>query len=158
MQQLKTAAALFCTACICAELVGQLLGDARGRQCIKAAAGLYIVTALFHALPGIGAGALDLALPQVQAERFGSASEAILLQAGQDLAEDLEARLAAETGLAVELRVTLAQSEAGVYAAGVEAALPAGAGEAERAAAGRVLGAALGIEPEAIAWAQGEGG
>ena len=60
MQQLKTAVAVFCTACICAELVGQLLGDVRGRQCIKAAAGLYILVALFHALPLLPDGGLDL--------------------------------------------------------------------------------------------------
>ena len=53
MEQLKAAAAVFCTACICAELVGQLLGDTRGRRCIKGAAGLYILLALFHALPAL---------------------------------------------------------------------------------------------------------
>ena len=56
MEEIKTAVAVFCTACICAELVGRLLGDVRGRQCIKAAAGLYILAALFQALPGLRAG------------------------------------------------------------------------------------------------------
>ena len=105
MQQLKTAVAVFCTACICAELVGRLLGDVRGRQCIKAAAGLYILVALFHALPGIRAGAADLVLPQVTASSYGTAEEAILRQAERDLSADLARQLAGQEGLDVRVQV-----------------------------------------------------
>ena len=158
MQQLKTAAAIFCTACICAELVGQLLGDVRGRQCIKAAAGLYILVTLFHALPGIRDGAAGLALPAVEAEQFGTAESAILRQAERDLAEKLESQIESAAGLAVELTVTLAESDEGVYAARVEIRLPAGAGPAQRTAAEQLLCEALGAGPEAIVWAEEEGG
>ena len=166
MQQLKTAAAIFCTACICAELVGQLLGDVRGRQCIKAAAGLYILVTLFHALPGIRDGAAGLALPAVaglalpavEAEQFGTAESAILRQAERDLAEKLEEQIELAAGLAVELTVTLAESDEGVYAARVEVRLPAGAGPAQRTAAEQLLCEALGAGPEAIVWAEEEGG
>ena len=147
MQQLKTAAAVFCTACICAELVGQLLGDVRGRQCIKAAAGLYILVTLFHALPGIRDGAAGLALPAVEAE-----------QAERDLAETLEEQIELAAGLAAKLTVTLAESDEGVYAARVEIRLPAGAGPAQRTAAEQLLCEALGAGPEAIVWAEEEGG
>lgn len=158
MQQLKTAVAVFCTACICAELVGQLLGDVRGRQCIKAAAGLYILVALFHALPGIRAGAADFALPAVEAERFGTAEEAILRQAEQELAARLEAQILEQTGLAAELAVTLARTGEGVGAAGVEVRLPTGAAASEREAVQSLLCASLAIGPESIVWTEAEQG
>ena len=118
--------AVFCTACICAELVGQLLGDVRGRQCIKAAAGLYILVALFHALPGIRAGVDGFAPPAAQAASFGTAEETILRQARQDLAARLEAQIRDQTGLEAELAVALARTEEGVCATGVEVRLPEG--------------------------------
>lgn len=158
MQQLKTAVAVFCTACICAELVGRLLGDARGRQCIKAAAGLYILVALFHALSGFHAGAAGFALPAVEAESFGTAGEAILRQAEQELAARLEAQILDQTGLAAELAVTLARTGEGVGAAGVDVRLPAGAAASGREAVQSLLCEALAIGPEAIVWTEAEQG
>ena len=173
MQQLKTAVAVFCTACICAELVGQLLGDVRGRQCIKAAAGLYILVALFHALPGIRAGAAGFALPTVEAENFGTAGDAILRQAERELDGALEEQILGQTGLAAELAVTLEQCEEGTGAAGValdclppgrfgaagvDVRLPAGAEASGREAVQSLLCEALGIGPEAIVWTEAEQG
>lgn len=158
MQQLKTAVAVFCTACICAELVGQLLGDVRGRQCIKAAAGLYILVALFHALPGIRAGAAGFALPAVEAENFGTAGDAILRQAERELDGTLEEQILEQTGLAAELAVTLEQTEEGTGAAGVDVRLPAGAEASGREAVQSLLCEALGIGPEAIVWTEAEQG
>ena len=158
MQQLKTAVAVFCTACICAELVGQLLGDVRGRQCIKAAAGLYILVALFHALPGIRAGATGFALPTVEAENFGTAGDAILRQAERELDGALEEQILEQTGLAAELAVTLEQTEDGTGAARVDVRLPAGAEASGREAVQSLLCEALGIGPEAIVWTEAEQG
>ena len=43
MQPLERAVAIFCIACICAELTTQLAGSTWARRCIKAVAGLYIL-------------------------------------------------------------------------------------------------------------------
>ena len=157
MERLKTVVAVFCTACICAELVGRLLGDVHGRQCIKTAAGLYIVASLFHALPGAAAGAADFVLPQAEPAQFGTAGEAILRQAGQDLAGRLAAQIAEETGLAVQLSVTLEQTDTGVRAARLAVALPAACTPQQQAAAQALLCEALGIDAPAIAWSREEG-
>ena len=45
MQALERAAAVFCTACICAELAARFVGPGWGQKCIKAVAGLYILVA-----------------------------------------------------------------------------------------------------------------
>ena len=42
MQALERAAAVFCTACICAELLSRFVGQGWGQKCIKAVAGLYL--------------------------------------------------------------------------------------------------------------------
>ncbi len=46
MQPLERAVAIFCIACICAELTTQLAGSTWARRCIKAVAGLYILECL----------------------------------------------------------------------------------------------------------------
>ena len=51
MQALERAAAVFCTACICAELAARFVGPGWGQKCIKAVAGLYILVAFADALP-----------------------------------------------------------------------------------------------------------
>ena len=150
--------AVFCTACICAELVGQLLGDVRGRQCIKAAAGLYILVALFHALPSIRAGVDGFAPPAAQAASFGTAEETILRQARQDLAARLEAQIRDQTGLEAELAVALARTEEGVCATGVEVRLPADARASGREVVRDLLCEALSIGPETIVWTEEEQG
>ena len=48
MQTLKSAAVVFCTACICAELLARLTGNSWARRCIKAVAGLYILVVLLQ--------------------------------------------------------------------------------------------------------------
>lgn len=52
MQALERAAAVFCTACICAELLSRFVGQGWGQKCIKAVAGLYILVVFADALPG----------------------------------------------------------------------------------------------------------
>ena len=51
MQTLKSAAVVFCTACICAELLARLTGNSWARRCIKAVAGLYILVVLLQVIP-----------------------------------------------------------------------------------------------------------
>ena len=159
MQQLKTAVAVFCTACICAELVGRLLGDVWGRQCIKAAAGLYILVALFHALPSIRAGVSSFTPPDVPAASFGTMEDVVLQQAQRSLADRLEAQIAEETGLAVTLDIVLAYTQTGVQVVRAEVSAPAGTTQQDRTAVQELLCNTLETGAEAIAWTgQAEGG
>lgn len=124
MQQIKTAVTVFCIACISAELVAQLVGDTRGKQCIKAAAGLYILIAISNALPLLRAQSLDLALPQSQQADFGSAEDLIVQEAQQKLENQLEAQILAQTGWPASLQLTLAQTGQGVEAVEAQVSLP----------------------------------
>ena len=51
MQVFQRAAAVFCMACIGAELVGLFAGQSWAGRCIKAVAGLYILAVLLAELP-----------------------------------------------------------------------------------------------------------
>ena len=51
MQTLKSAAVVFCTACICAELLARLTGNSWAQRCIKAVAGLYILVVFARTVP-----------------------------------------------------------------------------------------------------------
>lgn len=51
MQAFQRAAAVFCMACIGAELVSFFAGQSWAGRCIKAAAGLYILAVLLAQLP-----------------------------------------------------------------------------------------------------------
>ena len=51
MQALERAAAVFCTACICAELLSRFVGQGWGQKCIKAVAGLYILVMFARTVP-----------------------------------------------------------------------------------------------------------
>lgn len=159
MQQLKTAVAVFCIACVCAELVGQLLGDAWGRQCIKAAAGLYILVAFFHALPEIQAGILPFEVPDLPAASFGSAEDAILLQAQSNLSARLEEQITRETGLSVSVDVTLEESQSGVQAVEVQLSPSSETSEQQRSTVENLLCKALYLDINFIHWTgQAEGG
>lgn len=157
MQQLKTAVALFCTACICAELVGRLLGDVGGRQCIKAAASLYILVTLFHALPGIRAGLVSFTPPDVQASNFGSMTDTVLQQAQLRLAQQLESEIFDETNLSVDLSVLLKTSPTGVQAVQVNVYVPDNCSVQDQDSIQKLLSSTL--QTDAIVWIeQAEGG
>ena len=92
MQPLERAVAIFCIACICAELTTQLAGSTWARRCIKAVAGLYILVVFARALPKAGAQLQAFSLPQAQPAFFGTLDDLIASEA---------ARLAEEAGEAV---------------------------------------------------------
>ena len=77
MQALKTATAIFCTACICAELLAQLTGNGWARRCIKAVAGLYILVVLLHTFPQLTAEVRGFSAPQTPPAAMGTLEEAI---------------------------------------------------------------------------------
>ena len=90
MQALERAAAVFCTACICAELLSRFVGQGWGQKCIKAVAGLYILVVFADALPGAKAQFAALELPHVSAVSVGSLEDAVLAQTAEELSRTLE--------------------------------------------------------------------
>jgi hypothetical protein len=122
MKDLKAAVAVFCTACICAEVLIQLTQQTRARRCIKAVAGLYIVAALLRAVPGLAAQSTGAELPGGTQADFGSFTQNVLEQTAQSLEETLQSAIYADTGCSVRLKITLRQTQTGVAAATVQVA------------------------------------
>ena len=95
MQALTHAVAVFCIACLCAELLTLFVpptSSGWARRCIKAVAGLYILVVFARALPKARAQLQAFSLPQAQPVFFGTLDDLIASEA---------ARLAEEAGEAV---------------------------------------------------------
>ena len=95
MQALTHAVAVFCIACLCAELLTLFVpptSSGWARRCIKAVAGLYILVVFARALPNAGAQLQAFSLPQAQPVFLGTLDDLIASEA---------ARLAEEAGEAV---------------------------------------------------------
>lgn len=110
MQALERTAAIFCMACICAELVSHLVGQGWGRKCIKVVVGLYILVALTKALPEAKAQFALSVLPQAGAVSVGTMEDAVLMQAEKELVEALAEKCFQETGITVILTITLTRT------------------------------------------------
>lgn len=92
MQGLKAAMAVFCTACICAELVAQITESGWARRGIKVVAGLYILAAALHLLPQLKAEGDVFSIPTVSSVELGTWEQAALAQTQTQLEQDLEER------------------------------------------------------------------
>ena len=153
MQALERAAAVFCTGCICAELLTRLVGPGWGQRCIKGVAGLYILVVLAGLLTGAGTGLGALAPAPAEAASLGSLEQTILAQAEAQLASRLEQQCLQHTGRAATLGITLCQTAEGVTATQAvvtpESRLE---GEAMEAVEG-FLCSQLGLQPQQILWA-----
>lgn len=143
MQALKRAAAVFCIACICAELLAQMTDRGWARRCIKTVAGLYILVAFWNALPQLQETAA-FSLPQIPAASMGSLEDLLLAEAGSALEQRLAAQCAAQTGVTIQLSIALS-AEGKVD--GVRAELPAESTAAEKAQVQSFLENALGTTP-----------
>ena len=92
MQAMTYAVAVFCIACLCAELLTLFVPPSSSgwaRRCIKAVAGLYILVVFARALPKAGVELQKFTPPQSQLVSFGTL---------EDLIESEAARLAEEAG------------------------------------------------------------
>ena len=138
MQALERAAAVFCTACICAELAARFVGPGWGQKCIKAVAGLYILVAFADALPGAKAQLTAPKLPQAETASVGSLEDACLREAG----------------IRVKLRITLCRTAEGVAASAVQVVPQGALTDARKQAVERLLTAQLQLEPESICWGE----
>ena len=76
MQTLKSAAVVFCTACICAELLARLTGNSWAR-CIKAVAGLYILVVLLQVIPQLRTEVQSFSVPDLSPASMGTLEDAI---------------------------------------------------------------------------------
>ena len=77
MQTLKSAAVIFCTACICAELLARLTGNSWARWCIKAVAGLYILVVLLQVIPQLRTEVQSFSVPDLSPASMGTLEDAI---------------------------------------------------------------------------------
>ena len=154
MQALERAAAVFCTACICAELAARFVGPGWGQKCIKAVAGLYILVAFADALPGAKAQLTVPKLPQAETASVGSLEDAILAQTEEELSRRLEDACLREAGIRVKLRITLCRTAEGVAASAVQVVPQGALTDARKQAVERLLTAQLQLEPESICWGE----
>ena len=138
MQALERAAAVFCTACICAELAARFVGPGWGQKCIKEVAGLYILVAFADALPGAKAQLTAPKLPQAETASVGSLEDACLREAG----------------IRVKLRITLCRTAEGVAASAVQVVPQGALTDARKQAVEKLLTAQLQLEPESICWGE----
>ena len=152
MQALERGAAVFCTACICAELVSRFVGPGWGQKCIKAVAGLYILVVFADTLPGAKAQLTALELPQASAVSVGRLEDAVLAQAEEELSRTLEERCLSEAGAPVTLRITLCQTARGVEASDVQITPQSAIANAQRQAVETLLNAQLQLGPDGMKW------
>ena len=109
MQALERAAAVFCTACICAELAARFVGPGWGQKCIKAVAGLYILVVLFRLAPGVKPE-LKSAMEAVPSSVHIQSAEISILQKAQErLESSLRTECMQRFGVPIELDITLTQ-------------------------------------------------
>ena len=148
MHAIQNAAAMFCIACICAEVTALLVGRGWARKCIKATTGLYILVVFFHALPRIKA---DVARPQnfsKPAVQMQSAEDLLLSSTQERLQTALQQECQQRFGVQTKLEITLRQLDDRVDAERVTMYVPPGSSLADYAEAVRYLHSALGVEPD----------
>lgn len=129
MQLFQRAVAVFCTACIAAELLCLLAGTSWTGRCIKAVAGLYILAVLLSRLSSLPAGiraAADSLHPASQnLPVFAQAEDYILTQAAAQLQTLCETQCQQQFGIPVQVSVTLEDTGTGAAVTQAEAAFPA---------------------------------
>lgn len=152
MQELKRAAAVFCIACICSELLAQVTERGWARRCIKTVAGLYILLVFWNTLPKFRTTVQSFDLPQVSIMDMGTLEDTVQLQAETELAQKLESECAAETGISAKFTVILEKTASGESVSSVRAELPAACGAQERAKVTNFLQDTLGIAPDFVSF------
>ena len=159
MQAFQRAAAVFCMACIGAELVSLFGGQSWAGRCIKAVAGLYILAVLLAQLPWLPGKFLTAfsgnTTPAVTSAAQPDAREAeILTEAGTRLEEYGTAQCRQQFGLDIRVIVTLEKAGQQVVVKKVVAAFPAGCTAAQKQAVFSFLQQTLGASTVAEESAQ----
>ena len=154
MQAFQRAAAVFCMACIGAELVSFFAGQSWAGRCIKAAAGLYILAVLLAQLPRLPGKVLTAfsgsTAPAATSTAQPDALETeILAEAEVRLAEYCAAQCRQQFGLDIRVSVTLEKAGQQVMVKKAVAAFPAGCTAAQKQAVLSFLQQSLGA-PAAV--------
>ena len=154
MQAFQRAAAVFCMACIGAELVSFFAGQSWAGRCIKAAAGVYILAVLLAQLPHLqgrvaaafSGNTAPAALSAIQSDVLETE---ILTQTKARLEEYCAVQCRQQFGLDIRVTVTLEKAGQQVVVKKVVAAFPAGCTAAQKQAALSFLQQTLGTAPTA---------
>ena len=151
MQAFQRAAAVFCMACIGAELVSLFGGQSWVGRCIKAVAGLYILAVLLAQLPGKVMTAFSgNTAPAATSTAQPDALEAeILTETKAQLEEYCTAQCRQQFGLDIRVTVALEKSGQQVVVKKAVAAFPAGCTAAQKQAVLSFLQQTLGTAPTA---------
>ena len=154
MQAFQRAAAVFCMACIGAELVSLFAGQSWAGRCIKAVAGLYILAVLLAQLPRLpgrvaAAFSGNTAPAAVSAARPNTLETEILTEAKAQLEAYCTAQCSQQFGLDVRVSVTLEKAGQQVVVKKVVAAFPAGCTAAQKQAVLSFLQQTLGASTAA---------
>lgn len=107
----------FCLACVCAELLVQLVEAGWARRCIKVVAGLYILTVLLRATSALPARTAQWLQPVQASASIEGVETTILTEAAKRLNEMLAAECEAQTGIPVRVETELEQTPDGIRAA-----------------------------------------
>ena len=146
MQNIKAAVAVFCTACICAELTAQLTGQGWARRSIKAVAGLYILAVVLCVLPQAKGEWQAFSITAASSVELETQKETVLRAAASQLEETLEARCREELGAEVAIRIELEETAEGVQVHSLTVT-PMGEAEETRDAVEELLQHTLDISP-----------
>ena len=150
MQSIPHAVAVFCIACIGAELLVCLTERGWARTCIKAVAGVYILLAFFHTFPSLRAVTQKLTLPEPSVISFGTLEDTVLSETAAELERTLEAQCRTRFGKDATLTVELQSTTSGWTAGTVRCSVASDCGEAEKAEIRDFLQEQLGVLPEMV--------
>ena len=154
MQAFQWAAAVFCMACIGAELVSLFGGQSRAGRCIKAVAGLYILSVLLAQLPRLPGKVLtafsgNTAPAATSAAQSDAMEKEILTETKAQLEEYCTAQCRQQFGLDIRVSVTLEKAGQRVVVKKAVATFPAGCTADQQQAALSFLQQVLGTAPTA---------
>ena len=154
MQAFQRAAAVFCMACIGAELVSLFAGQSWAGRCIKAVAGLYILAVLLAQLPHLpgrvaAAFSGNTAPVATSAAQRDTLETEILTETKAQLEAYCTAQCSQQFGLDVRVSVTLEKAGQQVVVKKAVAAFPAGCTAAQKQAVLSFLQQTLGASTAA---------
>ena len=147
MEAFRNAAAGFCIACICAEVVTLLVGSAPSAKCIKAVAGLYVLVVLFRLFPKVVPELKTAAEAAPAAVQIQGTDACLLSQAQTQLESALCRECLQRFGVSVVLEIPLEMMGQTVQATGATLSVPAGCDPALRQEILDYLRDELGVEP-----------
>ena len=150
MQAFQRAAAVFCMACIGAELVSLFGGQSWAGRCIKAVAGLYILAVLLAQLPHLPGKVMtafsgNTAPAALSAAQSDALETEILTGAETRLEEYCAAQCRRQFGLDIRVLVTLEKAGQQVVVKKAVVAFPAGCTAAQKQAVFSFLQQTLGV-------------